>query len=125
MCIWPVKASERKCNYCTYVGCERHASKVKDKRADRYVKVMSDVVGANILMKSRKAHLVWARNMVSYQLRLDGYSLYTIGRLLDLDHATVLHCERQVKRMLERPSMYEREVKIWEEFQNQLKTIKR
>lgn len=121
MCIWPVKASERQCKYCTFVGCERHANRLKDKRANRYVKVMSDVVGANILLKSRKQMLVWARNMVAYQLRLDGYSLPTIGRLLDLDHSTVLHCERQVNRMLMTPVMYENEVEIWNEFQKQLK----
>ena len=120
MCIWPVKASDRQCNYCTYVGCERHAHRLKDKRANRYVKVMSDIVGANILLKSRKQILVWARNMVAYQLRLDGYSLPAIGRLLDLDHSTVVYCEQQVRRMLLAPSMYEDESEVWEEFQKQL-----
>lgn len=121
MCIWPVKASERQCKYCNYVGCERHAKRLKDKRANRYVKLMSDIVGANILLKSRKQILVWARNMVAYQLRLDGYSLPAIGRLLDLDHATVVHCEKQVKRMLLSPTMYENEAEVWAEFKKQLK----
>ena len=120
MCIWPVKASERQCKYCNYVGCERHPDRIKDKRANRYVKLMSDIVGANILLKSRKQILVWARNMVAYQLRLDGYSLPAIGRLLDLDHSTVVHCEQQVRRMLLAPSMYEDEAEVWEEFQKQL-----
>ena len=120
MCIWPVKASERQCKYCNYVGCERHPDRIKDKSANRYVKLMSDIVGANILLKSRKQMLVWARNMVAYQLRLDGYSLQAIGRLLDLDHSTVVHCEQQVRRMLLAPSMYEDEAEVWEEFQKQL-----
>lgn len=121
MCIWPVKASDRKCEYCTYIGCERHADRIKDKRANKYVKLMSDIVGANIMQKSRKQILVWSRNMVAYQLRQDGYSLYAIGRLLDMNHSTVVHCNRQVSRMLMSPTMYVAEVEVWKEFQKQLK----
>lgn len=119
-CIWPVKASERQCKYCNYVGCERHPDRLRDKRANRYVKLMSDIVGANILLKSRKQILVWARHMVAYQLRLDGYSFHSIGRLLDLDHSTVVHCEQQVRRMILAPSMYKDESEVWKEFQKQL-----
>lgn len=85
-----------------------------------YIDVMSKIVGSDILQKSRNQTIVWARNMVAYCLRLDGLSLEKVGKILNLNHSTILYCERQVKRMLDRPVMYYRECELWQKFQNEL-----
>lgn len=125
MCIWKVSESDRRCEYCSYRGgCERYP-KGKEKEdvrsvAERYVEAMSDIVGQNILIRTRSILLVWARNMVAYQLRLEGYSVTAVGECLGLNHSTVTHCASRMKEMLERPKMYAKEARIWTEFQKRL-----
>ena len=117
MCIWSVKPEDRHCEYCSYrKGCERFPKRIMDPKANRYVRIMSDIIGANILFKSRKQRIAWARHMVAYQLRREGYSLEKAGGAIGLNHATVLNCERQVSRMIENPQMYPNETEIWQKF---------
>lgn len=119
MCIWSVNPEDRHCEFCSFRGgCESYPIKVDDDSPYMYIKLMSDIVGTDILQRSRLQLLVWARNMVAYRLRLDGYSLTKIGKIMGLNHTTVLNCERQVKRMLERPLMYDKECELWQKFEN-------
>ena len=125
MCIWEVEESKRLCEFCSYRGgCEVYPGEKNDERPKYYIEVMSLIVGCDILQKSRNQTLVWARNMVAYRLRLDGYSLIKIGRIMGLNHTTILNSERQVKRMLERPSMYGRECDLWQRFCEEISSKK-
>lgn len=124
-CIWKVTESDRRCEYCSYRGgCERYPEGIEkeDVRrvADRYVRVMSDIVGQDILVRTRSSLLVWARNMVAYQLRSEGYPVVSVGNCLGINHSTVTHSSSRVREMLKRPKMYVREARIWTEFQKQL-----
>ena len=45
-------------------------------------KAATDVCGHGILTSSRDFNLVMGRRMIAYQMRLEGYSLLTIGKRL-------------------------------------------
>lgn len=125
MCIWKVEERDRRCEYCSYRGgCEKYPKGIEREDvksvAERYIEAMSDIVGQDILIRTRSVLLVWARNMVAYQLRLEGYSVTAVGACLGLNHSTVTHCASRMREMLERPKMYAREARIWTEFQKQL-----
>lgn len=122
MCIWNTPVADRHCEFCSYRGgCERYPSVEKRyshalEKANRYISVMSEAVGCDIMIPSRKQTLVWARNMVLYMLRLDGFSLMSIEKATGMNHATVIYADRKVKEMLKRPNMYPEETKIWQKF---------
>lgn len=121
MCVWKVEESDRRCEYCNYRGgCEKYPEGIEkeDVRsvAERYVKVMNDIVGQDILVKTRSSLLVWARNMVAFQLRRENYTVSAVGDCLGLDHSTVTHCNRRVREMLSHPRFYPRETRIWQKF---------
>lgn len=125
MCIWKVAERDRRCEFCSYRGgCEKYPEGIakEDVRsvADRYVKAMSEIVGQDILMKTRSSLLVWARNMVAYQMRLEGYSVTAVGDRLGLNHSTVTHCKSRVEEMLSHPMFYPRETRIWQKFKETL-----
>ncbi len=118
MCVWNVSEEDRRCEYCSYrQGCERYpVRELPEGMAGWYVQVMSDILKCNILMRSRKRELVWGRYMVAYRLVKNGLSLGKIGKLLGMDHATVLHGRRQIEEMLSMPKMYPDEMEIWYKF---------
>lgn len=122
MCIWNTPVADRHCEFCSYRGgCERYSS-VESRydgaktQAEEYIRLMSDAVGEDIMVSSRKQHLVWARNMVLYMLRVDGYSLMSIENATGRNHSTVIYATRQVKEMLKKPNMYKDEIEIWNKF---------
>lgn len=121
-CIWKVDKEDRHCEYCTYRGgCEKHALYVEpENEACRYVRMLSAIVGRNVLERSRRPVFVWARNMISYQMVKDGYGVTDIGRCLGLHHSTIIYAVGQVREMLKIPTMYREETRIWERFQEML-----
>lgn len=125
MCIWKVSESDRRCEYCSYRGgCEKYPEGVEKEDirsvADRYVRAMSEIVGQDILMRTRSSLLVWARNMVAYQLRREGYTVTAVGSCLGLNHSSVTHCMSRVNEMLSHPIFYPRETRIWQKFKETL-----
>lgn len=124
MCIWKVSESDRRCEYCSYRGgCEKYPKGVmkEDVRvvAERYVRVMTDIVGQDIL-KTRRLLPVWARNMVAYQMRQEGYPVVAVGDCLGLNHSTITHCAGRVRDMLSHPRLYTQEIRIWNRFKEAL-----
>ena len=118
MCIWKVNEEERRCEFCSYrEGCERYPRiETPEGRKNWYVSVINGILGDDVMQRCRRKDLAWGRYMVAYMLRKAGMTQEKVGRLLGLDHSTVYHCERQVERMLERPSMYQEEFKVWNLF---------
>ena len=118
MCIWKVSVENRLCECCSYSGgCERHPRlETPEGRRDWYVSAINEILGDDVMQRCRRKDLTWGRYMVAYMLRKDGMTQEKVGRLLGLDHSTVYHCEKQVERMLERPSMYQEEFKVWNLF---------
>lgn len=122
MCIWNCAVEDRHCEFCSYRGgCERYPlleSRYEGAKmqAEEYIGLMSKAVGEDIMVSSRKQNLVWARNMVLYMLRVDGYSLMSIENATGRNHSTVIYATRQVKEMLKKPNMYKDEIEIWNKF---------
>lgn len=124
MCVWNVVEGDRMCEYCSYYGgCEvrERVAPIGDV-GDRYVSVLSSLVGRNIRERSRDRLVVWARNMAFYQLVMDGYSLKKIGKFMGFNHTTVIHARKQVETMLEFPTMYKEETVIWLKFQKSIES---
>lgn len=124
MCIWKVEEKDRRCEYCHYRGgCEKYPEGIEkeDVRsvAKRYIDVMCDIVGQDIL-KTRRMVPVWARNMVAYQMRQEGYSVTAVGECLGLDHSSITHCSGKVRDMLAHPRLYAQEIRIWQKFKETL-----
>ena len=84
--------------------------------AERCIEMMSEVVGTDILVRSRDKILVYARYMVAYYLREFGFSYHEIGNFLNMNHATIIHGVKMIKEMLSYPQMYQEETKIWQKF---------
>jgi len=127
MCIWKVEAENRLCEYCSYEGgCEERAFKGVlswDARARFYVSKMSQICGCDIITRVKRNRVVWARNIVAYQMRKDGYTLMHIADAIRRDHATVVHAQKQVESMLKFPKVFGEEYAIWQEFQEAIKSI--
>ena len=118
MCIWKVVEGERNCSFCSYYGgCEVRKKVITvEEIGGEYVSILSGIIGRNILERSRDRMLVWARNMVFYQLANDGYPICAIGRFMGFNHATVIYGKRQVENMLSFPGMYKEEYGVWLNF---------
>ena len=71
-----------------------------DETFAKYHKAMLDVSGEDCTERTRRRSVVWARNIVAWQMTEDCFTTTQIGRCLGLDHSTVCHCRDAVKEML-------------------------
>lgn len=53
--------------------------------------IIQDLLGVDVMHKSRKQHIVDARKIYSNILRNKGWSLHHIGKSLRKDHSTIIH----------------------------------
>ena len=122
MCIWKVSPEDRRCEFCTYRGgCEKFPVKpILQEVFERYVGIMSEVVGGDILRKDRHAKLVWARYLVQYQLNSEGYSMNGMSKLFKQNHSTIMYGLGCVKWALGNLSCYPEVDEIWSKFQEKL-----
>ena len=77
------------------------------------------VVGKGVLSRSRDTNAVLGRQMISYQMRIEGYSFSGIGRLLGQHHATIMHNVQVMEDIIRYRQSYRVEYAVWEVF-NQL-----
>lgn len=124
MCIWEIAPEKRHCEFCSYRGgCEvRPSEDGSREKARRYAEILSVVLGKDIMRRSRKSDVVWARYMLMYQMRMDGYSLSVVGKCAGVDHSTVVHAVKNVTKMLHTPAMYQPETEVWQKFLSLQKT---
>lgn len=122
MCIWPVKPEDRHCEYCLYRGgCDKYFW-TEDKRepiqvmANKYIKIMSDILGKDVTSRSHGREVVWGRNMIMYMLRVDGYKTKQIADIFGMVHTSAIYACQQVEYMLKMPNMHQGEIKIWQKF---------
>ena len=121
-CIWNIPVEDRHCECCVYRGCEPPHAAERDAApvAERYVAMMEDLVGLNIISPSRKDSVVWPRFLVMFQLFRDGYSHREIAKAIGRDRTTVIHAINRVRDMLHYPNFYPSEMRIWLKFQELL-----
>jgi chromosomal replication initiation ATPase DnaA len=84
-------------------------------------KAATDVVGKGILTNLRLRELVVGRMLIIYQMRIEGYSLQTIGRHLIRNHCSVLHLQKKMEDVIKYPHLFPLEIKMWNEFNDKLK----
>ena len=82
--------------------------------------LMEETIGETIPSKSRETRFVWARAMVVYQLRQEGFTLMEIGRMMGMHHSSVFHLEGKMKDALMYSFAYRDVIDIWKQFQNRI-----
>ena len=82
-------------------------------------KAATEVCGQGILTSSRDFSLVMGRRMIAYQMRLEGYSLMTIGKRLIRHHASIIHMVRMMEDALH--FQFNLEMEYWNKFQQKIK----
>lgn len=82
-------------------------------------KAATEVCGQGILTSARDFNLVMGRRMIAYQMRMEGYSLPTIGKHLIRHHASVIHMVKMLEDALH--FQFDLEMGYWKKFQNKIK----
>ena len=83
------------------------------------LKAATEICGQGILSSSRDFNLVMGRRMIAYQMRLEGYSLMTIGKRLIRHHASIIHMVRMMEDALH--FQFDLEIGYWNLFQKKIK----
>lgn len=118
-CIWKVAAEDRHCALCAHEPCsERRMGRRLP--PDEYVQIMEEVTGTSIRGDHRLSAKVWARNMVAYQLFMDGYDNAQIGKAIGRSRCTIIYAVGKVQDMLEAPVQYPNEMDVWRKFKELL-----
>lgn len=79
------------------------------------------IVGDGILSDSRTIHCVIGRQMIAYQMHIEGYGWSEIGRLMGRNHATIINLARRIQGAFRYPDYFRMENALWKEFQRLIK----
>jgi hypothetical protein len=90
----------------------------------KYVKFVLAVTGVNPLENTRKRMAVWGRNMIAYQLSLDGFVQEDIAKAVKKNRSTVTHSISSMQAALDSPNQYFNEVSCWNQFRGLVLSIK-
>ena len=82
------------------------------------LKAATDVCGQGVLSSSRDFNLVMGRRMIAYQMRSEGYSFPSIGKMMVRHHASVIHMVRMMEDALH--YQFDLEVGYWNMFQQKI-----
>lgn len=82
------------------------------------LKAATEVCGNGILSSSRDFNLVMGRRMIAYQMRSEGYSFPSIGKMMVRHHASVIHMVRMMEDALH--YQFDLEVGYWNLFQQKI-----
>ena len=87
---------------------------------DRYnylMAVMEEIVGFPILENCRARRYTYARALIAHQLiRLEGYHLVDVARLMNKNHATVIYYLGLADTFFDVPAAYRDVINIWNQF---------
>lgn len=122
-CIWKVAPEDRRCKFCIYNLCEKYAppeAKDASPDADRYARILSELVGEEILTDCRKRPLVWARFFLYFQLFRDGYRHSEIAEAVGRNRSSIIHGIESVREMQRHPWSYDQELCVWDKFEKEL-----
>ena len=82
------------------------------------LKAATDVCGQGVLSSSRDFNLVMGRRMIAYQMRSEGYSFPSIGKMMVRHHTSVIHMVRMMEDALH--YQFDLEIGYWNLFQKQI-----
>jgi hypothetical protein len=83
------------------------------------LKAATDVCGQGVLSSSRDFNLVMGRRMIAYQMRSEGYSFPSIGKMMVRHHASIIHMVRMMEDALH--FQFNLEMGYWNKFQQKIK----
>ena len=83
------------------------------------LKAATEVCGNGILSSSRDFNLVMGRRMIAYQMRSEGYSFPSIGKMMVRHHASVIHMVKMMEDALH--FQFDLEVGYWNMFKQKIK----
>lgn len=83
------------------------------------LKAATDVCGQGVLSSSRDFNLVMGRRMIAYQMRSEGYSFPSIGKMMVRHHASVIHMVKMMEDALH--FQFDLEIGYWNLFQKKIK----
>lgn len=93
-----------------------YAERVKDLMA-----IQERILGERIPTTCRVARFVWARAMVAYQMRMEGYTLHQVGAAIGKNHSDIVHLHHKMKDALDYGYAYTDIVDKWKQFQNMIR----
>ena len=82
------------------------------------LKAATDVCGQGVLSSSRDFNLVMGRRMIAYQMRSEGYSFPSIGKMMLRHHASIIHMVRMMEDALH--FQFNLEMGYWYMFQQKI-----
>ena len=80
--------------------------------------IAENLVGVGVLDKTKDIELVIGRRMIAYQMRSEGYSFPSIGKMMVRHHASVIHMVRMMEDALH--YQFDLEVGYWNLFQQKI-----
>lgn len=89
---------------------------LKQDRLRLYVSVMNEIVGGDIMVRTRERDIVIGRNIVMHRLLSEGCSTEWIGKQFGLSHCTVIHARGVVEDWLMASRIFKDEVGIYRKF---------
>jgi chromosomal replication initiation ATPase DnaA len=91
-----------------------------EKRFTQLKTAAEELIGEDILQDTRERDLVFARKMVAYVLRKEGFSLNAIGRRLQKDHSTICTLCKTMQYVIDYPICYTDEYDLWLKFKEMI-----
>lgn len=82
------------------------------------LKAATDVCGQGIISSSRDFNLVMGRRMIAYQMRSEGYSFPSIGKMMVRHHASIIHMVRMMEDAIR--YQFNLEMGYWYMFQQKI-----
>lgn len=93
----------------------------KQKRFDTLVEAMGQALGHELNLKRGPNDNAWGRNMVAYQLAIEGWSENEIGQMMGKQHSSVHYMKERVNEMLSMPRVFWEEMMVWDKFKSLIK----
>ena len=83
-----------------------------------YLRIVERIMGEDIPSQSRVRRYVYARGMVMYQMREDGYTFMEIANQSGKHHSSVIHMTKAWEYILTHPGQFPSEITMWNNFKN-------
>lgn len=98
----------------------------REKEAERkcyeYSNIIQKVSGVWPISKSRDTLVVFCKRVLAKMLKDDGFTYYTIGKVMGIDHSTVVHHCKQALIAEEYPNMFPEYTSVKKAVFEELKT---
>lgn len=98
----------------------RDGEVVNTEKRFEQVKQATEEVFCKKIDRSRKRENVLAKSCVAYIMRNEGFSTPKIGKVLNMDHSSILHLVKRVEDMLSLPWIYANDLEKIDQVINKL-----